>query len=364
MKIAAIDFYHFCIPFVVPVKVGDAVLEDREGLIIALTDESGWTGCGEIAPLPGLDEATLDLCRGELLSLQGSLLNAPLRFDRFQPTEPLLEIISIPAPWTSHTLFGLESALLGLYLQQIRDNDILHPPSIPVNGLFVPQFSPEYFGQQVLKMRNAGFQTVKIKIGRLDAAEEIRQILRLSEQMGTDTVLRLDGNRNLAQETYERYYAALNHLRVEYVEEPLANPAAGEVPWPLALDESLSSRLDTNDPHPSSLSKTIRAIILKPGLLRGLHGMARCAADAAGTGMKTVFSSAFNTGITLATMGLFSGIIHLPLETAHGLDTLQYLAADVLVEPPVIHEGSLIIPAGILSGNARLNSAVMEKIAP
>ena len=134
------------------------------------------------------------------------------------------------------------------------------------------------------------------------------------------------------------------------------------MPWPVALDESLDGLLDPDEPRPSSLSPAVRTIILKPGLLNGLHAMARCIADAKRAGIKTVFSSAFNTGVTIAALGIFSRLAGLPPETAHGLDTLRYLAADVLTESPVIQDGQLVIPESFVSRqNSVLNDAVIRR---
>jgi len=108
---------------------------------------------------------------------------------------------------------------------------------------------------------------------------------------------------------------------------------------------------------------TVRTVILKPGLVNGLHAMTRAVRNAEKVGIGTTFSSAFNCGITLATLGVFSHLLGLPAEKAHGLDTLRYLAADVLRPSPVISGGMLEIPAGLIFGEASLNAhCIREKV--
>jgi len=354
-----------------PVKVGREVLHEREGFLIALTDDEGRRSYGEIAPLPGFDLTTLERCLQDIPSVSGVLNNACLHHDRFQLSAPLLGFADIRvSSWSAHTLFGVESALLNLHLQHRETGslDALFPlPEetllIPVNGLFIPESATNSLDRRISILKNSGATTVKIKIGRLPAEEEIRQIRCLVEEIGAGISLRLDGNRNLTPAAYRLYYKALSNLPVEYVEEPL--PAedmerAGDVPWPLALDESLAQLLDPEEPCLSRLAPTIRTVILKPGLVNGLHAMARAVRNARQAGIGTIFSSAFNSGITLATLGVFSRLLGLPPETAHGLDTLRYLAADVLRPSPEISRGMLEIPAALIFGRASFNAPAIR----
>ncbi len=370
MRIADIEIYRFRLPFVVPIKVGRQVLHDREGFILALTDEEGRTGYGEIAPLPGLGHTTLELCRQELPALKGLFTNTALQCHQFDIMAPLLGLASLPFSCTTHTLFGLESAMLDLLLQQPQGPGqtpkpfLPDPLIVPISGLFIPGIREEAMAVQIQKLKAARMKTVKVKIGRLPAEEEIHQILCLALGIGADMILRLDGNRNLTPDAYLRYYTALNHLTVEYVEEPLddGEPVpAGAAPWPVALDESLGRFLDPDEPRPSRLPQEVRTIILKPGLLMGLHAMARCIADADRVSMRTTLSSAFNTGITLAILSVFSRLAGLSPDIAHGFDTMRYLAADVLSEPLIIDEGALVIPGRLLTGGQLLNADVIQK---
>jgi len=374
MKIIRTDIYRFSIPMTAPVNVGGRVLHDREGLLLALTDGEGRCAYGEIAPLPGFDSVTLEQCLRDIPPVRRTLNGAPLDYERFQIADPLLGVIDVPvSSWSAHTLFGVESALMGLYLQCGRKRRpasggllMEEPLRIPVNALFIPEAAADRLDMQIRKLKDSGAATVKIKIGRLPAEEEIRQIRRLAGGMGPGIVLRLDGNRNLTPAVYRRYFEALRELPVEYVEEPLPEEEmgrAGDVPWPLALDESLGRVLDQEEPRLSGLAPAVRVIILKPGRLRGLHAFARLVREAEKTGIRTILSSAFNTGVTLAVLGVFSRLAGLRPETAHGLDTLRYLSADILLPSPEISRGKLEIPGRLLFGRASMNeNCIREKV--
>ncbi len=370
LKIAAIDVDRFNIPFVHPIKVGSEILHSREGFIVTLTDEEGRTGFGEVAPLPGLDETSLEQCLSELAAAKNRLHHLSLNPGLFDILIPWLGMASLPGSFSAHTLFGLESAFMSLYLQckltegSINALSLPDPLKVPVNGLFIPEAEHKKTISQISALQACGMKIVKVKIGRLPADEEIHQILSLADTIGKELTLRLDGNKALSARTYARYFSALRHLNVEYAEEPLRDGepvASPDVSWPQALDESLPQYLDSRNPDLAKLPPEIRIIILKPGLLAGLHGIARCIEDAGKQNIKTVLSSAFNTGITLATLGAFSILANLSPDTAHGLDTLRYLKSDILSDSPVIREGALTIPRRLLSEGMHLNSNVLSK---
>jgi o-succinylbenzoate synthase len=338
------------------------LLHDRQGFIIALTDHQSRTGYGEIAPLPGLDQTSLDQCRSDLSALRKPFVNSLFNTDHFSLTVRGLGMMVLPVAVTPHTLFGLESALLSLYLQNTPASlpDLI---KIPVNGLFIPDINDDQSDTQIQTLKFSGIKTIKVKIGRLPADQEINQILRLADIIGKDLRLRLDGNQSLSSATYCRYFSALGHLNIEYAEEPLREDAlitSQNVPWMIALDESLPQYLDGTHPDLAKLPSYIRTVILKPGLLDGLSGMASLIAEARQRNIQTVLSSAFNTSISLTTLCLFSRLSGLSSDTACGFDTLRYLQSDVLMQSPAISDGALTIPKSLL-GDMQLNFNVITR---
>jgi O-succinylbenzoate synthase len=370
LKIAAIEVDRFDIPFIRPMKVGNVSLHSREGFIVSLISEDGRTGFGEVAPLPGLDQTTLDLCRNDLSAMKKLLVGANLNPDLFDITAPWLGTMPLPHAFSAHTLFGVESALMSLYLQnRMKDGQtgalsLPDPLNVPVNGLFIPDSTDEEANLQMSTLHACGVKTVKVKIGRLPTDEEIRQILKLAGVIGKDLILRLDGNRMLSSQNYLRYFSALGHLNVEYVEEPLPDGqtiSSDPVSWPIALDESLPAYLHSEARDPANLPPEVRSIILKPGFPSGLHGMAGCITEANARGIKTILSSSFNTGVTLSALALFSRMANLPPKIAQGFDTLRYLKTDVLSDSPVIREGFLTVSQKLLTGGMHLNPRVLTK---
>lgn len=259
----------------------------------------------------------------------------PLRPEQFDLYAPGLGILAKPAGMFNRlVMFGLESALLNLLVSGKRIPELQSLSdacSVNVNGLFVPSENQKVAEAQWEQLKQAGFQTIKIKIGRLDAAFEIKQILQLYKQGGAGLTFRLDGNQSLTIPQYHTYYDRLKGLPVEYVEEPLNTvdqTPATDIPWPLALDELLNHYLDPRHPDLTSLPPWTAALILKPGLLHGLHGLHRLIRDALALDIKPVLSSSFNSPLTIHLMGTLIRLLKIPNSIAHGLNTLKFLVPE------------------------------------
>lgn len=369
MRITRVGLFHYALPLKHALTVAGRPLTRREGVLILVEDEKGHSGVGEVAPLPGLDILSLEDCRAELPLLR----NLPDQMkpvpDHFNETAPFLGLAAAPGRFNRHVMFGLESALLNLMIQRAPDV-FPHRPGDPgpirVNGLYVPDASEKIRQSQLAQIRQSGFRTIKVKIGRIDILEEVRQIRALMEYPGQDVTLRLDANRSLTLETYGRYYEALKDLPIEYVEEPLAGgdfAAAAAIPWPLAMDESLDRFFDAGEPDPAGLPDTIAAVVLKPSACAGLSGLLRFLQKAAAAGLTVVLSSAFNTGPTILLLARLAAWHPGTARTAHGLDTLKYLAKDVILDSPVIRDGRLIMTDDQWKGRVALNTTCLGQEA-
>ncbi|MEW5733917.1 MAG: enolase C-terminal domain-like protein [Thermodesulfobacteriota bacterium] len=363
-----ISLHAFCLALRGPLSAGGKSVAERKGFLVRIADEDGKEGWGEAAPLPGLDKEALEECRQGLLWAARHLASrkAPETADL---CAPFFGAHPAPPDLPPVAAFGVESALL--WLRAVRGK--LAAPafgrwaaeglSVPVNGLFAPPESDEESARRMRELSDAGFTTVKVKIGRHDPELEIRRVRELWSFFRGRIVLRLDANRSLTPALYRRFFDALRDMAVEYVEEPLQESfgfvEAGAVPWPPALDESLGAFLDPRKPDPARLPQGLAAAILKPGSFPGVAGLLRAARALKAKGTKVVFSSSFNTGVGVATLGLLAALAG--CESAQGLDTLKYLDGDVLACPVPIAKGFLTIPAAFFSAGLPVDLAALRE---
>jgi L-alanine-DL-glutamate epimerase-like enolase superfamily enzyme len=371
MRIVTATVFAFELPCRTPLPVGGGRITHRSGHLLVLRDESGRVAAGEAAPLPGRRDGPAGRCLGALRAWAARLSGAAWDPARFDPRAPLMGLLP-PAPGGEadpDALFAVESALFFLAAGcEPHRLKLLSSPAaaagVPVNGLFLPG---EDTARQAARLRRSGVTTVKVKIGQLPPEVEIRRVRDLYARLGAGVSLRLDGNRILSAADLRRYHQGLHALPVEYVEEPLRGDdleTAPGVPWPLAADELADRYLDPARPDLRCLPACCAAVVIKPTLFSGLHPLCRLLAAAGPDSPRVVLSSAWNTGIALTLLGVLAAASPATARSAHGLDTLGYFEADVVTESPLVAGGRLHLPAWAGSGELRLNTAVVRRVAP
>ncbi|NTU57426.1 MAG: o-succinylbenzoate synthase [Chlorobiaceae bacterium] len=330
MKPLHADISRYGIPFTGPVNVRGLILEQREGLVLSLKS-AGASAYGEIAPLPGLHDESLDEAQKAISAflpkLSGLVRNtAEERRELFDGAELPPSVVT-----------GLEMAMINL---EAAENASLpsfpesFPPAleVPVNALLD--------GDAVAVMGRAGlrfvqgFRAFKLKV-RAERMEEIVSCIRaFHEQFGGRAELRLDANQSLELEQAIAFGKALPSGSVSYIEEPLRD--ASLIPdfhaltgIRSALDESLWQQPGLLDQLPPA---SLGALILKPNRIGGIMKSLDLAARAYRMGLPAVLSSAFETGISLGMYSMMAAV-SAPSPAACGLDTASFLAHDLLETP-------------------------------
>ncbi len=311
-----IELFRYRLPLTAPTALRHTTLSERTGFLICLTSggEEGW---GEAAPLPGFSRETEAEVLHSLKALRacGDVSEAAL------DAHP------------SSVRFAVESALLDLGAQQEGKTmaDVLHPhpvAQLPLNALVTT--SGEHAVEEVNRLIEAGYRTVKLKVGRGSVEDDIRIVQCIQRGLSVDTKLRLDANRAWSFEEALRFASSIDPEAIEYLEEPLAEPSrlgalVEATGLPLALDESLVGL------RPDGLAEHhyAQAIVLKPSVGGGLYWAARMAERARELGMVPVVSNAFESGVGLrAHVALAAALAPAPA----GLSTYRRFAEDVFPE--------------------------------
>lgn len=335
MNLTGFDLFRYRLPLREPLTLKGVTLHRREGLLLRLCGDGGSEGWGETAPLPGFSGENLDQAIVQLRRLAGSLIGREIgevwaaRDGAFVPQPERIG----PAP---SVRFGLELAIWNLYAVHFGlDLPGLVSPSpkkeVPVNGL-IPG-PPANVMEEARRMSDAGYRSIKLKVGARPIAEEIGLVRALGGELGGDVSLRLDANRAWGYGAAAEFIRGVAEIPLEYIEEPLAEPAllrdlVQEFGVPVAIDETLvGMRQDSLEDH-----RYARAVVLKPTLLGGVWRTLRMAERALRLGMVPVLSSAYESGVgTAALVALAAGLGRCPIPT--GLDAYRALAEDVLDSP-------------------------------
>jgi o-succinylbenzoate synthase len=172
------DLYRYSLPLSRPLTLKGATLRRREGLLMRLSGDDGSEGWGETTPLPGFSEASFEQATVQLRRLARTLVGLQVTdywIDQDRMLGRELERIA-PAP---SVRFGLELAVWNLYAASSGKSlpELVTPQpraTVPVNGLLSGPLDGVL--GEVRRMRDAGYEAVKLKVGARTVAEDVRLV--------------------------------------------------------------------------------------------------------------------------------------------------------------------------------------------
>ena len=334
MNASHVVLYHYTIPFTEPITVKRQRLVHRDGIIIALkTADERHVAYGEVAPLPGLHCECLELAEAqlvELLSKRGITNHESLPDGLYPSVRTGLEMAMI----------NLESAISGAFPSFSETIEAF--AHVPVNALLFGDTS--LIMQRAEKYFDLGYRTFKLKITASNTGNAIKSIHALHNTFGKDIELRLDANQSLSLAEAVDFARNIPPGSVAYIEEPLQHAERigefyAKTALLSALDETLWQKPDLLFRIPV---ESLAALILKPNRLGGIFVALELARYACKNNLLAVFSSAFESGISLSFYTwLAASTASKP--AACGLDTYRYLQHDLL-ETPFGAENALLDP--------------------
>lgn len=251
-----------------PSGTSRGVLTEKHAWILRIWDEKNPSvvGIGECSVIPGLspdfksfkqyEEKLSEVC------------------DNIELTEGLLDYPSL--------LFGVESAWLDwknggktIYF----DNDFSRgKQEVEINGL-IWMGSESFMQRQIEEKIQAGFSTIKMKVGAIDFDTEFRLLEGLRKRFSSQEItIRVDANGAFSDAPLEKL-TRLHSLEIHSIEQPIPAGNWGEMskiclksPLKIALDEEL---IGVNQHKQKiELLENIRPhyIVLKPSLHGGISG--------------------------------------------------------------------------------------------
>ena len=331
--ISSCRLFRYCLPLAGPLPLAGRVIHERTGILIRIDSDSGASGWGDVAPLPGFSRESIEEAEAELTAW-----GERLRGEGFDPRGDAvaLWLTNDSAPAASPSVrFGLETALASL-VRRMEDREGAElggfEGTVPVNGLLAG--SREQVLADAGRFRDAGCLAVKLKVGGRPVVEDVELTRVVRDALGDGVALRLDANRSWTLEQAVAFGREIGDSGVEYLEEPLREPehlreffdATG---IPVALDESLLEL------RPDELEgrREVGAVVLKPTLLGGIASARQWVARAAALNIRPVVSSCFESGVGLLALAELVWASTRDTVPA-GLDTYRWLDADV-VEPRI-----------------------------
>jgi o-succinylbenzoate synthase len=246
---------------------------ERRSLLLVLEDDAGRAGLGEAAPLPGFSADTAEAARDALLPILGRAL------PEHDPARGTAEALSSTSSKLASPAAraALEAALLDIWSRRAAEpawalmrSDADGPPC----DVALAQWLPDGVDAALAAARRAqgrGAGAFKVKLDARRGLEHgVRTLEALREALGAEVSLRADANRSATSGELAPYLERLRALRLEWLEEPTAEPLTEALGVPLALDESLARTEGFPD---WGACPFVAALVLKA---TALGGLSRC----------------------------------------------------------------------------------------
>jgi o-succinylbenzoate synthase len=279
-------------------------LTEREGLIVTLATEEGCEGRGEAAPIYWIDGESVEhtargLARlGDALDLADGVLvgDEPTRIAWSDGIAREL-CVSARAALDAASL-DLASRLAGVSAAERLGG--ARNVRVPLNALVV-EADPVAVAAAVRDRIACGYRTVKLKVGAAQPTIDLARVRAAREALDDDAGLRLDANAAWSFDVARELLSTLGPERIEYVEEPLAEPTPAALARlysacnvPLAIDESFER---VGGAEGVGLTRCVQAVVLKPARVGGPTRAVAMGRRLAESGVAVVLTDAIETGI-------------------------------------------------------------------
>lgn len=329
--------WKYSLPFIKPFKTAGEIYNKREGVIM-LIQTADFTAVGEAAPLPGFCTDTADTVAEYLVNTRHEVLDIFRSQNPSTQMESLFTGYNFPAALE----FGLDT--LAIDYEAKKQHQSFHQllfgisaREIPVNGL-ISLLSDDRPVTAAERLVHRGYATLKIKTGG-NFDYELQQLNRIRNRFPSLSI-RIDANRSWAPDEALSNLAALERIKIEYCEEPLAEPTVknyrqlrANSQVPLAIDESFH-----HENHSEDLLSYISTVILKP-MVTGSFAKNFATIDLLDThDITTVITTSLESCIGRTVSAVFASGRGSP-DLAHGLSTGDLFRED-------FHNGILSIKNG------------------
>lgn len=341
------EFLKHTLQFTFEAGTSRGVLTQKDSYFVRICDDDDPTvvGWGECAPLRGLSiDDRPDFA--DQLHQTCELFNQ-LDLQLFHWNVPIvLQLISDRLPSIQ---FGFETAMLD-YInggkRVVFENDFsAGNRAISINGL-VWMGKPDFMRRQIEEKLEAGYTTIKLKIGAIDFQQECALLESIRNRFSADQItLRVDANGAFSPNDALDKLHQLARYDLHSIEQPI-RPRQPELlaelcrqsPVPIALDEELIGCMEYVEKMRLLKKIQPKYIILKPTLLGGFIHCSQWIEIANVLGIGWWLTSALESNIGLNAIAQYTAQFKNTLPQGLGTGQLYH---NNLESPLVIDKGFL-----------------------
>lgn len=276
-----------------PLHTAHGVVDERELLAVAITDDDGAIGYGEAAPLESYDGVSIELVE-QALERYAPVLERSGRLNGAQLIDACRRVEDLPAALAAIDLALWDRA--GRREGKPVAELLTDRPAerVPVNAT-LSALDRAGVAEQAAEAVRAGFACLKVKVGMGDDAGRVAAARAAA---GPQVALRLDANGAWSVDQAVRTIEALSPAGLELVEEPChglrnVREVRERVAVRVAIDETAAE-------HGALGAGVADAVCLKISRCGGIAGLIAAAALVRASGAEVYLASSFDGPLGVA----------------------------------------------------------------
>jgi L-Ala-D/L-Glu epimerase len=226
--ISSFEIYKLSIPLKQPFVISLGPQYDADNIIVVIKTTDGITGWGECSPYMSINGESMDTCFivGQYLAKASKGKDA---LDIEGCTKAMNSIITR----NENIKSAFDMALYDIAAQQAEQplyqflggqkNKVIS------TDMTVGLGTPEKMAKEALEYKQAGFPSIKVKLGTTTGAD-VERIQAIRAAIGNEHPLRIDANQGWSVDVAIATLKALGKYNIEHCEEPIARWSFMELP--------------------------------------------------------------------------------------------------------------------------------------
>ncbi|MGE5739982.1 MAG: mandelate racemase/muconate lactonizing enzyme family protein [Betaproteobacteria bacterium] len=341
MNVARVDVRRLEIPLTTPYRLAFGPVTRYDTIIVELTSGDGERGFGEATLLTGYTDETI----GDSWTLARQVAETlPACTD--VAVRERLRTLGRRAPFTA-TAFRTA-------LDMASAHPLLRPSRasrVPILGLLQGADAAS-LRDAFERMREAGFRTVKVKIG-FDVEEDLRFVANVQAIVGGRAAIRVDANQGYTAAQAAAFIRGLDPAGIELFEQPCAAgdwsahreavAAASTTGLPLMLDESIYDVADIERAADECACAYVKVKLMK---FVGLDGLVAAIERIRALGMRAVLGNGVACDVSC---WMEACVAARHIDNAGEMNGFLKARRMLLARPLVCERGDIVIEPGVPS---------------
>lgn len=226
--ISSVEIYKLSIPLKQPFVISLGPQYDADNIIVVMKTKEGLTGWGECSPYMSINGESMDTC-----FIVGQYLAKALKGKDALDIEACTKAMDAIITRNENIKSTFDMALYDIAAQHAQQplyqflggkkNKVIS------TDMTVGLGSPEKMAKEALEYKEAGFPSIKVKLGTT-TEYDVARIKAIRTVIGNEHPLRIDANQGWTVETAIATLQGLGSYNIEHCEEPIARWNFMELP--------------------------------------------------------------------------------------------------------------------------------------